>query len=137
MKVDNRRCPICNSEMRIKHDAEITVDRCPRQHGTWFDPAEFRQFVRQKEGRKFSESRARRQVVYAEDPARECPGCGEESLRPGQLDGLTIHACECCGGFFVPIATSNRVRDLTGPVVRKYKDSSWSSVLNFLFEVWP
>ncbi len=38
-----RRCPVCRKAMRQVHtrtDPPIVLDRCPRQHGLWFDRGE-------------------------------------------------------------------------------------------------
>jgi Zn-finger nucleic acid-binding protein len=118
--------------MRIVQDAKLSVQECPRQHGTWFNAGEMGRLAKLKEKRNFDETKIRRELEYAAEPARRCPGCGGQSLDEGQANGLTVHSCGRCKGFFVPIATSNRLRDTSEPV---YRMSGIDTVLNLL-ECW-
>ena len=37
------KCPICNSKMEkvsVGHDQKITIDKCKKSHGLWFDEGE-------------------------------------------------------------------------------------------------
>lgn len=39
----DRRCPSCNKKMEqlvIRRESSIVLDRCPRNHGIWFDRGE-------------------------------------------------------------------------------------------------
>lgn len=44
----SRRCPICGKKMeefRPSSDSQLYLDRCPKQHGLWFDKGELSQVV--------------------------------------------------------------------------------------------
>ncbi len=44
-----RGCPVCRKamlEVRTETDPPITLDRCPREHGLWFDHGELSRLVR-------------------------------------------------------------------------------------------
>lgn len=43
-----RRCPICGKKMetfRCSPESELYLDRCPKQHGLWFDKGELGEVV--------------------------------------------------------------------------------------------
>lgn len=43
-----RKCPICGEKMEkawIGHDPKILIDRCPREHGLWFDAGEIQKVL--------------------------------------------------------------------------------------------
>lgn len=43
-----RRCPVCQRrllEVRVESQPPIVVDRCPREHGLWFDRGELSAMV--------------------------------------------------------------------------------------------
>ncbi len=57
-KHGGRRCPRCTARLRSVAVHEVTIDRCPRRHGLWFDPGEMRALLRSfKEGEEGAASR--------------------------------------------------------------------------------
>ena len=42
-----RRCPRCSKKMAKVTMGQVVIDRCPRNHGLWFDAGELGQVVRQ------------------------------------------------------------------------------------------
>ena len=47
-RAGNRRCPVCRKamlEVSTPPPARITLDRCPRRHGLWFDRGELQAVI--------------------------------------------------------------------------------------------
>jgi len=45
----SRRCPICRKKMQTTRpdgDGKIEIDRCPRDHGLWFDRGELEKIIK-------------------------------------------------------------------------------------------
>ena len=50
---DRRRCPVCNKKMLlvdIPLDPVVEIDRCPGNHGLWFDKGELEQIISAAKG---------------------------------------------------------------------------------------
>ena len=46
----DRRCPRCRRRMRLIDVGDqdpVTLDKCPREHGLWFDPGEMQTLVKE------------------------------------------------------------------------------------------
>lgn len=42
------RCPICRKKMeKVSVAGDVTIDRCPRKHGLWFDEGELMQVLKE------------------------------------------------------------------------------------------
>jgi Zn-finger nucleic acid-binding protein len=104
-----RLCPECDEAMVKVTNGEITLDRCPRQHGRWFDGGELRAFAKANGKYQLFEQDARRRVELKDEPPRRCPGCEDRSLHAGLVQDFDIEVCDHCGGFFLPVSTSNRL----------------------------
>jgi Zn-finger nucleic acid-binding protein len=126
-----RGCPECGSAMSKVTDGGLTLDRCQRQHGTWFDGGELRAFAKANGKYQLYESDARRRIELKPNPPRLCPVCRDLSLHSGLVEGFEICVCDVCSGFFLPIATSNRLH-LLGSAGRR---SSASDVARGVFDL--
>ena len=99
--------------MKLLSDSGLTLDRCPQQHGTWFDGGELRAFAKSHGKHTLFESDARRRIELKPEPPRRCPACRDDSLHSGLVQDFEVSVCDACGGFFLPIATSNRLHLLS------------------------
>jgi len=113
-----RNCPVCGAAMEKVVESGLTLDRCLRQHGSWFDGGELRAFAKAHGKYQLYESDARRRVTLTDDQPRRCPACEDRSLHAGLVQDFEVEVCDVCGGFFLPIATSHRLH-LLGAVRRE------------------
>ena len=104
-----RLCPECGVAMIKVPNSGIILDRCRQQHGSWFDGGELRAFAKSNGKYQLYESDARRRVELKDDPARRCPACEDQSLHGGLVQDFDVDVCDHCGGFFMPLSTSNRL----------------------------
>ena len=48
-KCENRKCPVCRNNMKtvkIMANTEVEIDKCPHNHGLWFDAGELQQIAK-------------------------------------------------------------------------------------------
>lgn len=92
------RCPHCPGYMRPETRGEVTVDRCERCGGIWFDAAELNRCLAHvyPDGVPTPESRIPSRGLGS----RPCPRCIDALETAGWTD-LILDRCTTCRGLFI------------------------------------
>lgn len=98
-----RCCPVCHQRMPVIELEGEKVDKCPDNHGYFFDCGELEKIVRIV--KLFNEvSLSEEDIDTSSDEEKErmfsCPDADGEMKKIG-IAGMTIDVCEECGGIWL------------------------------------
>ena len=108
------RCPRCRVHMAKVDENEVTIDRCPQCHGTWYDRGELEVMLEQEEksGLRpvFVESASNRSPSVRHQTSAEgrvymeCPRCDRLMMRKNymRVSGIMVDVCGYHGLFLDP-----------------------------------
>lgn len=107
-RMELRRCPVCDCAMKPITRHGVVLDRCPFEHGLWFDRGELEEVAR-REGSFLSESGVAAKLAprLAE---QNCPKCGTATLLLGRFETFRVGHCETCYGLFLPTESIRKRR---------------------------
>ena len=106
-ELDARRCPRCHLPMREMQLETVTVDRCPRCRGLWFDPGELTRATGRPVPEELGTTRRRARLG-----TRKCPDCNERLVERDLDEGVPIRIDQCkeCRGIFLDRGELDRIR---------------------------
>ncbi len=103
MNATTRMCPQCSGALESYRLPTVTVERCEKCTGVWFDPGEFVQYRRYVELGLMGRSGA--YLGFRPDESVEplrCPKCEQNTLQWGEIQsGYALAQCDRCGGHWV------------------------------------
>jgi Zn-finger nucleic acid-binding protein len=102
------QCPVCRVSMEPERHGTLTLDRCPRCSGLWFDRHELDAYYRSLPSVSAT-IRAPERVPDA--VPLPCARCRTETLRSYRIGAVLISRCTTCAGMYLD---SNDVRALSG-----------------------
>ena len=81
----------------------VTIDRCQRCHGYWFDIDEIQKYLLSRGIRRGQGVPRSDELQSGEkgDPS-DCTCCRNRKLREGSVRGISYFRCSWCGGIFLP-----------------------------------
>ncbi len=98
-------CPKCDGSLGEQTFGGVSVDRCDKCHGIWFDANEVRALVAHAQARPDDVPKTKTSAVAeALDAALgTCPRCGESLLRVESLAIESLHYDQCmsCRGAWL------------------------------------
>ena len=103
------KCPQCSETMIEIAHPEVTVDKCLRCKGLWFDMEEVLEYASLKTPFPFliPTDEVFRQHTRGEKEV--CPCCEENALQLGSISGCTYKRCSWCGGIFIEMDKFRRL----------------------------
>ncbi len=106
-------CAGCGGALNAFTHRGIALDRCADCRAVWFDAREALAYLHGSPIGAKVESGA---ATTADDDARPCPRCREETCRAHEVRGIAFLKCGRCGGTHVPAAS---LLELTGRARRE------------------
>ena len=106
-------CPECGTKMVEVVEAGVTVDRCPKRHGVWFDLGEVEQHMERSgvdSPGTLSDSDFLISTVGEREP---CPCCARNEFRLGKIRGVVFQRCGWCGGIFLSSTQLSALKEST------------------------
>lgn len=101
--MSDRKCPICNVEMKKQSEPDLDMDVCPKCSAIYLDKGELSALATGVCGNI--------EHMSADDvdnddrfPNRKCPNCSDVTMRKMELlgcSGIVFDYCESCNGFFL------------------------------------
>ena len=93
----------------------VALDRCPAQHGFWFDAGELKEYaIRHGKHVVAEKALGERMNVGPQEPM-DCPCCGTPTLASGAIGPFDLSVCTSCRGLFLPFRSTNRLRLVAKP----------------------
>jgi Zn-finger nucleic acid-binding protein len=93
----------------------VVLDRCPAQHGFWFDAGELEEYALKHGKHVLAEKGLGERMHVSRDASMECPHCGTATLESGAIGQFDLSVCTRCRGLFLPFRSTNRLRLVSKP----------------------